>query len=87
MYELPIDPQRLLRVRFLRPDGSVTELVVLTCAYVSVMTSSGTRAVAVHLTWDPQNQNPTAPYSCPEENLTKQVISPHSLQLVSPFLS
>jgi hypothetical protein len=57
-YDMFVDPERLLRIRFLEPGSSEQILVALTCVYVPARSSDGTSRVAVEIIVDPAMQNP-----------------------------
>jgi hypothetical protein len=86
-YELLVDPQRLLRVRYLDAARSEQHVVALTCAYVPVHTASGSAQVAVEIVVDPAMQNPVVPYYCDPQRLQHQVIPPGHLRGIHPYLS
>jgi len=87
-YELLVDPQRLLRVRFLDPAGHTEQsLVALTCAYVPARGPDGKHRVAVEIVVDPAMQNPGVAYYCDPQRLQRHVIPPGSLRGIHPYLS
>jgi hypothetical protein len=68
-YDILVDPQRLLRIRFLDAAREDQNLVALTCGYVPVRSSDGTARVAVEIVIDPAMQNPGVPYYCDPQGL------------------
>lgn len=86
-YEILVDPQRLLRVRFLDATRAEQNLVALTCAYVPVRSSTGKLQVAVEIVVDPAMQNPGAAYYCDPQRLQHHVIPPGHLRGIHPYLS
>jgi hypothetical protein len=86
-YELLIDPQRLLRVRFSDPTRHTEQsLVALTCAYVPVRGSDGKPRVAVEIVVDSAMQNPSVAYYCDPQRLQRHVIPPGCLRGIHPYL-
>jgi hypothetical protein len=86
-YEILVDPQRLLRVRFLDAARAEQRLVALTCAYVPVRGNTGKLQVAVEIVVDPAMQNPGVAYYCDPQRLQHHVIPPGHLRGVHPYLS
>lgn len=86
-YEILVDPQRLLRIRFMDSSHGEQNLVALTCAYVPARGSDGTARVAVDIVVDPAMQNPGVPYYCDPQRLRHYVIPPGDLRGVHPYLS
>ena len=69
-YEVLVDPERLLIVRFVHPENRVEQRVVaLTCAYVPATGVDGRTRIAIEIVVDPAMQNPGAPYYCDPERL------------------
>lgn len=86
-YEILVDPQRLLRVRFLDAQRSEQTLVALTCAYVPARGATGKLQVAVEIVVDPAMQNPGTPYYCDPQRLQHHVIPPVHLKGIHPYSS
>jgi hypothetical protein len=86
-YEMLVDPQRLLRVRFLDATRAEQDLVALTCAYVPVHSSTGKLQVAVEVVVDPAMQNPGVAYYCDPQRLQHHIIPPGHLRGILPYLS
>jgi len=87
-YEVLVDPQRLLRIRFLDPAQSAEQtMVALTCAYVPARGSDGKPRVAVEIVVDPAMQNPAVPYYCDPQRLQHHVIPPGHLRGIHPYLA
>lgn len=85
-YEILVDPQRLLRIRFLDAAREEQNLVALTCAYIPARSSDGTARVAVEIVVDPAMQNPGVPYYCDPQGLRHYVIPPGHLRGIHPYL-
>lgn len=86
-YEILVDPQRLLRVRFVDAAQVEKNLVALTCAYVPVRGNRGRPQVAVEIVVDPAMQNPGVVYYCDPQRLQHYVIPPGHLRGIIPYLS
>jgi hypothetical protein len=86
-YEMLVDPQRLLRVRFLDATRAEQDLVALTCAYVPVRSITGKLQVAVEVVVDPAMQNPGVAYYCDPQRLQHHIIPPGHLRGILPYLS
>jgi hypothetical protein len=87
-YELLVDPQRLLRVRFMDLTQQTEQsMVALTCAYVPVRGPDGKPRVAVEIVEDPAMQNPGVAYYCDPQRLRRHVIPPGCLRGIHPYLS
>ncbi|HEX8109787.1 MAG TPA: hypothetical protein VF516_18780 [Kofleriaceae bacterium] len=86
-YEILVDPQRLLRVRFVDATRTEQNLVALTCAYVPVRGTTGQLQVAVEVVVDPAMQNPGVAYYCDPQRLQHHVIPPGHLRGIHPYLS
>ncbi|HET7501583.1 MAG TPA: hypothetical protein VFK02_11285 [Kofleriaceae bacterium] len=85
-HEILVDPQRLVRVRFLDPTQRTEQLLVaLTCSYVPVRSTDGTVRIAVELVADPAMQNPAVPYYCDPLRLQRSLIPPSSLRGITPY--
>lgn len=86
-YEILVDPQRLLRVRFVDATRAEQDLVALTCAYIPVRGNRGARQVAVEIVVDPAMQNPGVAYYCDPQRLQHHVIPPAHLRGILPYLA
>lgn len=85
MYELVVNPQKMLRVIFQHPTEGEREVTALTCAYVPAISPNGETSVAIELVWDPHDQNPRSPYTCPVERLERLLLSPSRLKKIRPY--
>jgi hypothetical protein len=86
-YEILVDPQRLLRIRFVDPASGQQNLVAVTCGYVPARGPDGTAKVAVEIVVDPAMQNPGVPYYCDPQRLQRYVIPPGYLKGVQPYVA
>jgi len=86
-YEVAVDPENLLNVRYVDPLQRVeVRVVALTCAYVPVIGNDGRRRVAVELVFDPVEQTPGVPYYCEPQRLQQVLIPPGFLRGVHPYV-
>jgi hypothetical protein len=87
-YEVAVDPENLLRVRYQDPlHLNDATIVALTCAYVPAIGRGGQRQVAVELVFDPAEQNPANAYYCDPQRLQQVLIPPGSLRGIKPYLT
>ena len=84
-YDILVDPERLLRVRFLDPARTEQNLVALTCGYVPVHGTDGRIRVAVEIVVDPMMQNPAVPYYCDPQRLQRYLVAPGDLRGIMPY--
>jgi hypothetical protein len=82
-----VDPQRLLRIRFLDPARAEQSLVALSCGYVPTRGQDGKARVAVEIVVDSAMQNPAVPYYCDPQRLQRFVIPPGHLQGIQPYMT
>jgi hypothetical protein len=85
MYELVVDPRRMLRVTIGEPGGGESEIVALTCAYVPATNPDGRRTVALEVMWDPDNTSPTSVYLCSEDRLSRLLLPPVRVRRIRPY--
>ena len=83
--DLTIDPQTLVRVRYLDIGGAEHELVAVTCRYVPVTQTDGRRGIAFEVLWDPAEQTPPQPYWCPQGRLRRLLFPPARVRHVRPY--
>ena len=86
-YEIFVDPQRLLRIRFIDPDRAEQDMVAVTCAYVPARGTNGKTQVPVEIVVDPAMQNPGVPYYCDPQRLQHYLIPPGHLRGIHPYSS
>lgn len=76
MYEVVVDPRRMLRVTIKEPAGEEREVAAVTCAYVPAHSPGGRASVAIEVVWDPETPNPASAYLCPEDRLSRLLLPP-----------
>lgn len=84
-YDILIDPQRLMRVKFLDPARVEQNMVALTCGYVPARGSDARVRVAVEIVVDPAEQNPAVPYYCDPQRLQRYLVAPGDLRGIMPY--
>ena len=84
-YNLLVDPQRLLLVRFVDDEGATQAVVALTCTYVVARSASGRAGVAIEVVVDPSTPHPAVAYYCPQQRLQRVLVPPGRVKVVSPY--
>jgi hypothetical protein len=85
-YEVAVDPENLVTVKYVDSSGSEVRVVALTCSYVPVWSTAGRRQVAIELVFDPAMPNPAVPYYCEPQRLQQVLIPPKALRGISSYL-
>ena len=84
-YDVLVDPDRMLRVRFVDAQGNERNVNALTCSYVPAPTHAGTVGVAVQVVVDPAVPAPQQAYYCAPARLQHHLLAPGKLRGVSPY--
>jgi hypothetical protein len=84
MYEVVVDPQKMLEVTIEEPTG-IKQVVAVTCAYVPATNAGGGASVALEVVWDPANTKPDASYLCPPERLSRVLLPPARVKRIRPY--
>jgi hypothetical protein len=83
-YDLRVDPERLVVVRYDDPAAGPAEVLAIACRYAPVVQEGG-RRIAIEVLWDPAEQAPHAPYYCPRERLARRLVEPARVLAVRPY--
>jgi hypothetical protein len=84
-YEVAVDPENLVKVRYVDSQGTTVAVVALTCAYVPALGSGSRRQIAIEIVFDPMMQNPAVPYYCDPHQLRQVLVSPRALRGIGPY--
>ena len=84
--DILVDPDRLVCVTHVLPDGSSAAVVAIVCAYV-VLQQAGKAVIAIEVVYDPEAQPPSEiareAYRCPFDRLQRRLLPPKDVKTIS----
>jgi hypothetical protein len=84
-FEILIDPARLLLVGLQSGDGDIHTFVAVVCRFLVVRRPNIPPRVAVEILFDPDEQEPTAPYYCDRARMVRRLAAPGRVKQVRPY--